>query len=361
MQDKIKTFESVQALRAIAAILVALFHFQLAYVRSGRIDAHGLETYIFGFGAVGVHIFFVISGFIMVVTNPDPARFNALAFFWRRLVRIFPIYWICCAAYLFVHAVYHDHSFSSVWQLLAALLLLPAHAPDIVGPAWTLPFELYFYLCFGVIMVLFRANSLKLLSIFFLISVAIGVAHHWVSPEARILTNGLLLEFLLGALIGRLAIKRRLPERLSVPLTALALAIFAGGYLYGYHRLPSLLGWGLPSMLLMLGLVSWESRRPAAPQLRQFVRLGDSSYVLYLIHPLVIILAIKAGILSRWLWLGPVTGSCVLTAACVVLAHLVHRKMESPLLDWLKSKAPTRAKPPAPVVLPDEAPLLATP
>jgi exopolysaccharide production protein ExoZ len=78
----VRTIRNVQALRAIAAILVVFVH--LDKLLAGI----GAST----FGAGGVDIFFVISGFIMVYTTmgrqPSPLSFMA-----NRIARIVPIYW----------------------------------------------------------------------------------------------------------------------------------------------------------------------------------------------------------------------------------------------------------------------------
>src|SRR5687767_843929 len=69
------TVHSIQLLRAIAAMLVVLFHGQQAFSKHIAQATSPIESYLFGFGAVGVHIFFVISGFIMVFTSRFPRGF----------------------------------------------------------------------------------------------------------------------------------------------------------------------------------------------------------------------------------------------------------------------------------------------
>jgi len=82
--------QSVQYLRAIAALMVAYLHL------AGQIPAYSqlltgpswIGVTDFGFG---VDIFFVIRGFIMVATSQ---RLGPRAFLWRRLIRVIPLYWI---------------------------------------------------------------------------------------------------------------------------------------------------------------------------------------------------------------------------------------------------------------------------
>src|SRR5262245_20527151 len=78
---------SIQYLRAAAALMVVFFH------------AEGMAAEYFNigclpsFGAVGVDIFFIISGFIMWVTTA-PERTTASSFIVNRIVRIVPLYWL---------------------------------------------------------------------------------------------------------------------------------------------------------------------------------------------------------------------------------------------------------------------------
>src|SRR5262245_51871513 len=94
VQHQLKT---VQALRALAALFVVGYHCTLLL--------H--ETFYPGFtpwdnGNSGVDLFFVISGFIMIVSSQSLAR---EADGWRRfislrIVRIVPLYWLTTLAKL---------------------------------------------------------------------------------------------------------------------------------------------------------------------------------------------------------------------------------------------------------------------
>jgi exopolysaccharide production protein ExoZ len=86
-------FLTIQALRAVAALLVVLIH---AFETWGeRVDpaAPGLS---WENGAAGVDIFFIISGFVMVISArrliDQPGAW--LIFLRHRIVRIVPLYWL---------------------------------------------------------------------------------------------------------------------------------------------------------------------------------------------------------------------------------------------------------------------------
>lgn len=346
---QVGTVHSIQLLRFIAASLVVLFHSHQAFTVASGPSAPVTENYLFGFGAVGVHIFFVISGFIMVLTSVRPGKpYDAAKFFKRRFLRIYPIYWICVVIYIGVHGLIDKPYYLSTEQTISALLLRPDGAAQFIGPAWTLSYEMFFYICFGLAMMLSLTRGLIALFLFFGALMAIG---HFVEPthyDLKVITNPLLAEFLAGAAIGWLAQKRLLPLKWGPALTAFGIALFAGGIVADYTRWPTQITWGIPSAVLILGLVSWESDRGAAPVVQRFSVLGDSSYVLYLIHIAVITLA---GYLVQNLatpYAPPaLMAAVILLLVSLALAEAIHRGIERPMLHLLnpaRSLVPPRAQ-----------------
>ena len=323
------TVHSVQLLRAVAALLVALYHGQLAFSNRGSEPAFVAETYLFGFGQVGVHVFFVISGFIMVYSSRFDPRFAARDFFRRRLLRIYPIYWLCAIAYLLVHALIGKPYELQTAKLVGALLLFPGRASAIIGPAWTLSFEMYFYLCFGIAMIAGLSRGLLLLVTAFAGSVALG----FFFQVHTLVTDSLLLEFIAGAAIGWLLVTGNLPRRGGTVMIGSSVIVFGCGILWGYDRLPGAIMWGVPSALIVAGVVSREATKGVPFWLRRVGMLGDSSYALYLIHILFITLALEIAKRTpgseRW---EPAVVALIVAAIAQLGAELLHRRIERPLL-----------------------------
>ena len=90
---------NLQLLRAFAALNVVLFH------AIGTSASYSYETNFIsvfeGWGANGVDIFFVISGFVMLFTQLDNKR-SVKDFLLLRVIRIILIYWLLT---LFVIAI----------------------------------------------------------------------------------------------------------------------------------------------------------------------------------------------------------------------------------------------------------------
>jgi exopolysaccharide production protein ExoZ len=339
MEPTPSTFHSIQVLRVLAALLVVLFHSHTAVSEAGADPLFRQERYLFEFGAVGVHIFFVISGFIMVATSNFEPVFRPRQFMRRRLVRIYPVYWICAALYLAYHSLYGEPYELSFVQLVSALLLWPGHAGLIIGPAWTLAYEMFFYCCFALAMALGLTRGLVVLSGSFAVLIVFGLVVAPVSPALHLATNALLAEFVAGMAIGWLLKRNFLPMTSAVPWITMALVLYVGGLFYGFSRLPSALAWGLPSAFLVLGAICWELRQGTTTITRWTGVLGDSSYSLYLVHILLITLFLEVT-----MEFPPLKGhsalamTAIVTGSCVVLAELFHRGVERPLLRRLNPR-----------------------
>ncbi|NTY80603.1 acyltransferase family protein [Citrobacter werkmanii] len=92
-------FQSIQALRALAAIMVIVFHSSIIIPQP---DIKGTLWTIPGFtdfGFFGVNLFFVISGFI-IADVLSKESFSILSYFKKRFFRIYPFCgcqccWVC--------------------------------------------------------------------------------------------------------------------------------------------------------------------------------------------------------------------------------------------------------------------------
>src|SRR5690348_2252421 len=171
MREKIS---SIQFLRFVAAALVVLYHTTVALNKyiAGSLSQAFLHNAFFG--ASGVHIFFVISGFIMVFTSFGNASdtFDASKFAFRRIIRIYPIYIIYALVYLCFYYAIGAGKGLTIPEFFGAMFLLPGYSASIIGPGWTLSYEVYFYLCFGLAMTLGLTRGLFALTLFFFGAIA---------------------------------------------------------------------------------------------------------------------------------------------------------------------------------------------
>lgn len=260
---------SVQVLRAIAACAVVVLH--------AVPDVHAPVGNA-GYGAAGVDLFFVISGFIMA--NVSQGR-TAGEFLRDRLWRIYPLWWVAVLPWLFMLPREPTFVVSSLtlWPIYAGGYYLP-----LLKVGWTLSFELLFYLGLTLAIATRTAVPLALYALFLLGALTTS------SPLLHFVGSPMALEFLMGVMVARLP--RQTVFGLLVPLGLLLLAI-AGP---GFGDVESSLGpqwalwrafeWGCPAALIVWGALSLEPffkhRVFDGP-----VAIGDASYSVYLFHPLV--------------------------------------------------------------------------
>jgi len=324
---------SIQYLRAFAALSVVLFH----SLQWARID--------FDIGAAGVDVFFVISGFVMWRSTEDH-DLKPLEFLRRRAIRIVPLYWAATLV-LAGGAALWPARFPEIdpqpWHVLQSLAFLqhrnPAGQPfPVLAPGWTLNYEAAFYCLFAACLLLPRAHRLLGVSFGLVVTALYGFAH---PPAYEMLANPLMLEFLAGVLLAKASSRGLLPGR-EMGWGLLAAALCWYGLLMATRTEWDLwrpLFWGLPALLLVAGLVSLETSG-GLPEIRPLTALGDASYSLYLLHPLVIgAVAVSLGTWRLWLFLPLALGlSCS-------LAWLSWRGFERPLTHWLKGPLPDAASP----------------
>ncbi|PDS77752.1 acyltransferase [Rhizobium sp. L43] len=133
----------IDALRFVCALMVTIFHLGFAswasplYLRPYRMPT--IEN-VAQPGWVGVELFFVISG--LVIVN-SAASASALSFLKGRILRLYPAVWICASLTLIVIAT-QDVNRRIIKNYLRSITLYPG-GPWIDGQYWTLACEICFY------------------------------------------------------------------------------------------------------------------------------------------------------------------------------------------------------------------------
>jgi exopolysaccharide production protein ExoZ len=143
------SLEGIQVLRAIAALMVVLHHSLEESLAAGA--PFKSPDWLTTFGAAGVDIFFVISGFIMFYVSfpTDQAAASPVSFLVKRITRIYPLYWFCMALTLGLWSIGLFRSLQlDADVLVRSFFLFPSeHVINIA--VWTLNYEMYFYLVFA--------------------------------------------------------------------------------------------------------------------------------------------------------------------------------------------------------------------
>ncbi|MDB5310236.1 MAG: acyltransferase 3 [Gemmataceae bacterium] len=347
-------FHNLQALRGVACLLVVGVHLLKLEASFGFQTLGFREVRWFGFA--GVDLFFVLSGFIIASTNRQHlGRPGALpGYLFRRFWRIYPTYWAALvfaaalAGLVFGRAVY-DPWGTGDW--VGWLVLAPIDTPNaFVGQAWTLSYEVMFYLAFGALLLVPPRWAAGALCCWGVVVVA-GLFGPVRTGPAGLPLSPFVLEFLGGCLVAWLIGRgvRGYPR----PALALGLgyaavgvvwttAVVSGAYpdAMASQRLRVLV-FGPAAILIVYGMAAAEGRWPRRVP-GWLLRTGDASFSLYLLHPSILILGLVVGVrvphtrLPHLLWLAGTF------AAILATGFLFHARVERPLLGLGKSRRKPR-------------------
>lgn len=351
MAAKPGQIESLQIGRGIAALLVVLHHATaLVAVNAGATFAGGA----FQGGAAGVDFFFVLSGFIIFHRHAREfgQRDKVAEYTWRRLVRVFPVYWIVTVAVLCAAIAvpgYGGADIGSPPVLIKSFLLLPMNPGPLLFVGWTLTHELWFYLIFAGLIAFGgkwpRAMVAVWIATMMVLLALPESAERFANPWFRVAFSPLNLEFVLGCAAAWLVAKgRRCPAGAWRWLVIAGAAGFAalmwGGEWFPIGNLRvRVLGFGFSAFLMVLGMAGARIHGSSPVEVRKgrfqaaLVFLGDASYSLYLVHTLVLSIMWKAGEMSGMLpKIGPQGLAWICVVASVAAGCLFHLGVERPLL-----------------------------
>lgn len=333
--DKLR---SLEALRAIAVLLVVLFHAQ------GLFDDRSEGTPfggVFSAGYRGVDLFFVLSGFIIAhVHFGDMDRPDRLPnYIFNRLARIFPTLWIMTLLALVLYSVGFggpEKASKLVPEaVLASALVLPQHGPPLVNVTWTLTYEMFFYAIFAAAIVNLRVGVALLVTwqvttlAASLLGADLGLAGYYL--------RSLCLEFSVG-----LACALWISWRGSTGTPTLWFSVLAAGgvsFVAGM-MLDRVLEWSgvccaLGAGAMILALVQLE-RTGSLGVPKILVFLGGASYSIYLVHFSVITLFAHV---ARSFGLEATDLMCLLGALVGVAAGAIFDiTLDKPIQRWLRRR-----------------------
>jgi len=307
-------------------------------------------------GYIGVNLFFVLSGFILVYTYAGSAL--SVRRFWQaRFARIYPAYVLSLVAsapffFLAVRTMNLPFFAWSKEHLVTACVLtvtllqswVPNGALTWNSVCWSLSVEAFFYAVFPLALLwskdVKRRNLLFWAAGWSLVSLSLSLFYLLVHPdgidkigsgETSLLWKNILSfnplarlpEFMVGLFAGRLFLSGNNNRRLATPLILSGMAVVATVILL-VGKIPNpLVSAGIlsPAFAAIIYGLALQPRWTSFLENRFLVLLGDASYSLYLLHSLIIMKVFLA--LSYLPWWMRVCGATGAAIAASLLSYMV--------------------------------------
>ena len=201
----------MDGLRSLSLFLTVLSH--IGFIMFGELDLsyfslgprimykkQALNIILYCIGKIGLNIFFIISGFLIVHNG---IKYNRLLFLINRIFKLLPVYFISlaiCYSIQYVSSYYWGSSFHTSEEIIESLCLKDIFFLDdrysILGVSWTLKIEIIFYALYLIFKPLFKSENLQLLSIVFYTIITIFILKYkFIGQYLGIIYSGVLIYF----------------------------------------------------------------------------------------------------------------------------------------------------------------------
>lgn len=286
IQKKPKRLDNVTILRFVAALYVFLYH---ANARI-HLDFQWPVNWIIANGAVGMSLFFVLSGFILTYTYGSSVGDG---YFMKRLNRIFPAYLFCgfiTLPFLFMQSGY---DLQGIIKSLTSIFLYATATQSWVTPSfftwnfggtWSISTEMFFYACFPLILRNINRSNIHYVSAVSLafcgllipaslvFNPEIQMPIYYATPIYR------LPEFIIGVTAAKY-MQYGLKVKWPIVLSAIFVALYATSYpMKGYMQHNLVI---VPAIAIILVGIS---QMGTSKMLKPFVWMGEISYSFYLMQ-----------------------------------------------------------------------------
>ncbi|RWC62578.1 acyltransferase [Mesorhizobium sp.] len=340
--------DSLTSLRFFAALGVLLHHLDFLG-RSTNPSIKSFHTLLFE-GFNGVTFFFILSGFIISLSFTERARSGEVSFsdfIFFRVARLYPTHLLTLFAAI---VAYRSWPYlASDYRLISNIFLVQATIPDFDyyfsfnGVSWSISAEMIFYSIFCLVafsssrqLVAFWLVLMFLILINILAFGANGATGGWliyINPAFRF------IDFLTGMLLYRLFKSNKL--RLA-PTSATILEVASMAFLGAATLVAVYGGVGFPYRLDIYYILPMSAVIFIFAHQRGFVSrvlawwplvlLGDSSFALYMIHQIIVMVG------ARTMIVEPVNSpvyaaitSSVILVTCVLVSVIIYKFFERPL------------------------------
>jgi len=330
-------------LRFFAALSVMFFHYTFRGVTANHLSnvPYPEISAISKYGYLGVDLFFMISGFVIIMTVMNKSWQHFLV---SRIVRLYPAFWVACSLTFILRIILgNQNNAPTLFQYLANMTMLnPLFGVEAIdGVYWTLLVEMRFY--FWIFLIVLMGQILKLkpfLAAWLCIAVIFNIVHVrmfniiFITPYAPLFIAGTTfylvykegMSLFKGLLLAVSYIEVIIQSRVT-------LAEMRDQFSTGFSDIAAT--FILTFFFIIFFLVA--TRRTLAISSSKYLALGALTYPLYLIHQRIGYLILN----SLYQYINKYVLLFSTVAIMLVGAYLINKKIEQPFSPYLKIKVKT--------------------
>lgn len=332
-----KNYNQIQCLRGLAAILVLLFHF------APQLERYGLSYILPGiekWGFWGVDIFFVLSGFVIALSAEKLSGLkDSRNFIIKRSLRIFLGYWPALMLWIAV-TIYLGNTIQSSLFLTSWLLLSGSMADHILPIAWSLYFELTFYIFFTFLILFASPSRRPALIQFFALMIFVWCAVWILVWPSDVMSGGqplrgvisaYAIEFFTGIMIYRARSYLASNMELIAPLSIASMTLLIVGTQSHWFDKVEILRMGTYG-LAAAAIVSLAVCLEEFKYSKILNKIGNASYSLYLTH--IVIIDLTVSTVNTKIGLTTDSGRALVLSipvTAIIFALIWYRIIEKPL------------------------------
>ena len=334
-------------IRFIAALYVVFYHYGFrgfAKDNLSILEFQPLEDFS-KYGYLGVDLFFIISGFVILMSARNS---NLIDFCISRFTRLYPAFWFCVLLTAAVIALYGDTIFNVTWtQTLANLTMLNAFIgiEHVDGVYWSLVVELKFYFLIGIILLFKQIKYIRVFGYFLLLTSALQLIIPFSEAPKflQIIYYATFARwnpyFAAGMFFFLMKSDKKVVENLIPISIAYVIAIFNAlsnvdyrNELYGYDFSKPVVIALITVFFVAVLLISLDKLKPLNKRI--FLSFGILTYPLYLTHQNIgYILFNRLGtIINKWVLLT------IVLIVMLIASYLISQYIEKPLGTYMRKK-----------------------
>ena len=283
MRKKNNKLSLIQISRAIAIFFVLIGHANGLFYEMFDYDWFNISQWN---RTGGVDFFFVVSGFMIyyLYFKNKGNQLKAKEFLLKRLIRIFPLYWLmlfATIALLYLFPGIHSENTISLAVFLQNVFLFTTN--PLLDVTWSLSYILFFYLVFTSY--LFKPEIMKYVIMTWLSTILLT---QLISDSNFFLFSVNHIEIFLGCFAAYLVTNIKVRFERTLLMVGLNGFLFLWlNNIYTFLELNILFMYSVFSMMIILGVTAMDLKRSRKiPTILSL--LGDASYSVYICHGPVI-------------------------------------------------------------------------